>query len=335
MSRIRHRVLFSVMILSLLLTLSACRPASGASSAPKKTLVGYSTYGSDTDFRVAMNALVKESFEDAGFELKYSDGQMKQENQIKAIRTFIQQKVDVIIVVPLNTSGWDAVLKEAKSAGVPVIVANRSLELASGNKEDYYTTFIGPDNTHAGRLAFQFIENHFRNPARTINIVELRGSDGPNSTTDRKAGFDAAMKANPAFEMIASASGEYTRAKGKEAMEAIIQSTKAAGKKIDVLWAHSDDMAIGASQAMVEAGIKPGQDVVIVAVDGIRMAFEAMIAGKWNATIENPIDYGQPLISLVNRIVAGKADEIPKHIVMEYRLWTAEQAAAELPNRKY
>lgn len=329
------RVILLALGLALILPLAACAPAASGKGTPHRIKVGYSTYGSDTDFRVAMNALVKKSLEEAGFDLRYADGQMKQENQIKALRTFIQQKVDAIIVVPLNTTGWDAVLTEARDAGVPVIVANRSLEVASGRPEDYYVTFIGPDNRNAGRLAFHFIESQFRNQQGPVRIVELKGSDGPNSTAERKAGFDAAMKAFPRFTLIASEAGDYTRARGKEVMEGIIQSTRATGQKIDALWAHSDDMAIGASQAMVEEGIRPGKDIVIVAVDGIRMAFEAMAAGQWNATVENPIDYGKPLTDLVNRIVAGKAAEIPKRIIMEYRLWTADQAAAELPNRKY
>jgi len=303
--------------------------------ADKKIVVGFSQIGAESEWRIAMTEDVKAAMEKAGFELKYSDGQQKQENQIKAIRSFIQQKVDVIVLAPVVETGWDAVLKEAKDANIPVIVANRGLKLASGNAEDYYVTFLGPDNKLAGKLCAEHVMEKFKDAPGDVNIIEIQGTVGASTATERKIGFDEAIKSNPKFKIIKSQSGDYTRSKGKEVMEAMLKSAKAEGLKVDVLWSHSDDMAIGAAQALEEAGLKPGKDVFIVSVDGIKAAFEGMVAGTHNATAENPNYYGQELVKLINTIAEGKTDTIPKRIIMEYKIWTQEEAEAELPNRKW
>ncbi len=316
-------------------TTAAGPTAAATTAAGKKIVVGFSQIGAESEWRTAMTQNVKDAMEKAGYELKYSDGQQKQENQIKAVRSFIQQQVDVIILAPVVATGWDAVLKEAKDAKIPVIVANRGLSLASGNAEDYYVTFLGPDNTLAGKLCFDFVYSRMKDKTGDVNIVELQGTVGASTATERKKGFGDAMAKYPNFKIIASQSGDYTRAKGKEVMEAILKSTKAAGQKIDVLWSANDDMAIGASQAIEEAGLKPGKDILIVSVDGVRGAFEAMVAGKHNATAENPIDYGTPLLDLIKKLTSGQGASIPKRMVMEYKIWDDTQAAKELPNRKY
>lgn len=347
MTRLIAFLVASLMILSLVAcggaatTTAATTKAAGTTAAAtttksaKKIVVGFSQIGAESEWRTAMTQNVKDAMEKAGIDLKYSDGQQKQENQIKAVRSFIQQQVDVIVLAPVVATGWDAVLKEAKDAKVPVIVVNRGLSLASGSAEDYYVTFLGPDNTLAGRICFEFVYSRLKDKTGDVNIVELQGTVGASTATERKKGFGDAMVKYPNFKIIASQSGDYTRAKGKEVMEAILKSTKAAGQKIDVLWSANDDMAIGASQAIEEAGLKPGKDILIVSVDGVRGAFEAMVAGKHNATAENPIDYGTPLIDLINKIAAGKSSEIQKRMVMEYKIWNDTQAAKELPNRKY
>ena len=314
---------------------SSSKPAANDKQPAKKIVVGVSQIGAETEWRIAMTNNMKAAFDKAQFELKFSDGQLKQENQIKAVRAFIQQKVDVIVLAPVVQTGWDSVLKEALDAKIPVILANRGITVASGNKEDLYVTFLGPDNTVAGKNSADFLVNTFKDRKDDVNIVELQGVVGSSSATERKIGFDTYMKDHPTFKTIKSQAGDNTRAKGKEIMEAILKSVKAEGKKIDALYSHSDDMAIGAAQAMEEAGIKPGKDIVIVSVDGVKGSFEAMVAGKHNATNENPIDYGTPLVEMINKIVAGKGQDIKKRTVMPYLIWTAAQAAAELPNRKY
>jgi ABC-type sugar transport system substrate-binding protein len=333
----RFTKVLSFLVTSLLIvSLVGCGSSTTPSAAQKKIVVGFSQVGAESAWRTAMTNNVKTAMAKAGFDLKYSDGQQKQENQIKAVRAFIQQKVDVILLAPVVESGWDAVLKEAKDAKIPVILVNRGISVASGNKEDLYTTFLGPDNIQAGKMAADFLLTQFKDSTKTVNVIELEGTVGASSAVERKQGFDNEIKTSPNFKIIKSECGDFTRSTGKQAMEAMIKSCRASGQTFDALFSHSDDMAIGAEQAMQEAGMKSGKGgITVVSCDGIKDIFNAMIAGNHSATCENPIDYGTPLIGLINKCAAGQAATIQKRIVMQYKIWTADQAAAELPNRVY
>jgi galactofuranose transport system substrate-binding protein len=304
-------------------------------SADKKIVVGFSQIGAENPWRTGMSENIKDAFAKAGITLKFSDAQGKQENQIKALRSFMAQKVDVIILAPVVATGWDAVLKEIRDKHIPLIVVNRKLTVSVGKPEDYYLTFVGPDNTQAGKIAAQFLFDTFKNKPGPVNIMELQGTVGASTAVERKLGFDEALKSQPRFKIIASQSGDYTRAKGKEAAEAMIKAAKAKGEKIDVLWSHGDDEGIGGAQALTEAGLKPGKDVIVVSVDGLKITFEEMVAGRYNATIENPINYGPKCVELVRTIIAGKANTIPKTIWVPFKLYTAATAAKDLPTRVY
>jgi simple sugar transport system substrate-binding protein len=317
-----------------LLAIAALVIASSFSfSADKKIVVGFSQIGAENPWRTAMSENMKDSFAKAGITLKFSDAQGKQENQIKALRSFIAQKVDVIILAPVVETGWDAVLKEIRDRHIPLIIVNRKIRPSVGNPEDYYVTFVGPDNTQAGKMAAQFVFDSFKNKPGTINIMELQGTVGASTAIERKKGFDEALKSQPRFKIIASQSGDYNRAKGKEATEAMIKAVKAQGQKIDVLWSAADDQGIGGAQALAEAGYKPGKDVLIVSVDGLRITFEEMVAGRYNATIENPNNYGPKCVELAKTIAAGKQNTIPKAIWLNFTLYTAATAAKDLPTR--
>jgi galactofuranose transport system substrate-binding protein len=153
---------------------------------------------------------------------------------------------------------------------------------------------------------------------------------GAAPAIDRKKGFEEAIKANPKLKIVRSQTGDFTRAKGKEVMEAFL---KAQGKNIDVLFAHNDDMAIGAIQAIEEAGLKPGKDILVISIDGVKGAFQAMVAGKLNVTVEcNPL-LGPQLMQLAADVAAGKP--VPKRVTVVEGVFPAEVAAKELPNRKY
>jgi simple sugar transport system substrate-binding protein len=266
-------------------------------------------------------------------ELIFSDAQQKQENQLKAIRTFIQQKVDFIVFAPVVQTGWDTVLAEVKDAKIPVIVINRALKTSVGKPEDFMVTFIGPDNLDAGRKAAGFLVDRFKNAPGTINVVQLEGTVGASTAVERRVGFAEVIQGQNKLKIAKSQSGDYTRAKGKEVMEAFLKSAKADRLKIDALFSQSDDMGIGAMQAIEEAGLKPGKDIVIVSIDGVKGAFEAMIAGKLAATVENPVDYSAALMKVIRDYQAKK--EIPKWVKLEFKLYPAEVAAKELPNRVY
>ena len=295
--------------------------------AQKKIVLGFSQVGAESEWRTANTESIKQAAKDAGIELKFSDAQQKQENQIKAIRSFIAQKVDVIAFSPVVESGWDTVLLEAKAAKIPVILSDRAVD---SKDTSLYVTFMGSDFTEEGRKAGRWLVEKEKGAAGPVNIVELQGTVGSAPAIDRKKGFEEIIKSDPKFKIIRSQTGDFTRAKGKEVMEAFL---KAEGKKINVLYAHNDDMAIGAIQAIEEAGLKPGKDIVIVSVDGVKGAFEAMMAGKLNVSVECSPLLGPQLMAAVKDVVAGKS--VPKRIVTQEGIFPMEVAAKEFPNRKY
>ncbi len=320
----------------MMFTLAGCGGAkqeTATKPAEKKIVLGFSQIGAESEWRTANTESIKASAQAAGIELKFSDAQQKQENQIKALRSFIQQKVDVIAFSPVVETGWDAVLQEAKAAKIPVILTDRSIKMSSGNAEEYYVTFMGSDFVEEGRRAGKWLVDTMKKDKDPVNIVELQGTVGSAPAIDRKTGFEEILKQNSNYKIIKSQTGDFTRAKGKEVMESFLKSAKADGQKIDVLYAHNDDMAIGAIQAIEEAGLKPGKDIIIVSIDAVKGAFEAMIAGKLNATIECSPLLGDQLMAATKDLVAGK--KIEKRIVTKEGVFPAEVAAKELPNRKY
>lgn len=293
--------------------------------AQKKLTLGFAQVGAESEWRTANTASIKDAAAKAGINLKFSDAQQKQENQIKAIRSFIAQKVDVIAFAPVVTTGWDTVLKEAKAAKIPVVLTDRSIETSDPSM---YVTMIGSDFTEEGRKAARWMLDNVKGDA--VNIVELQGTVGSAPAIERKKGFEEVIAGKAAYKIIRSQTGDFTRAKGKEVMEAFL---KAEGKKINVLYAHNDDMAIGAIQAIEEAGMKPGKDVIVISVDAVKGAFEAMMAGKMNVSVEcNPL-LGPQLMEIVKDVVAGKS--LPKRINTKEGIFTADIAAKEFPNRKY
>ncbi|AMP05381.1 ABC transporter substrate-binding protein [Collimonas pratensis] len=300
----------------------------GSAYAEKPLVLGFSQVGAESEWRTANTASIKDAAKQAGVTLKFADAQQKQENQVKAIRSFIAQKVDVIAFSPVVESGWDTVLGEAKAAKIPVILTDRAVD---AKDKSLYVTFIGSDFVEEGRRAGRWLlERANSMPAGDINIVELQGTVGSAPAIDRKSGFAEIIAANPHLKIIRSQSGDFTRAKGKEVMEAFLKTD---GKKINVLYAHNDDMAIGAIQAIEEAGLKPGKDILVISVDGVKGAFEAMMAGKLNVTVECSPLLGPQLMKVAKQVVAGET--VPKRITTEESVFPAEVAAKEFPNRKY
>jgi ABC-type sugar transport system substrate-binding protein len=315
----------SVLATASILALTGGLPLSAL--AQKKIVLGFSQVGAESEWRTANTESIKQAAKDAGIDLKFSDAQQKQENQIKAIRSFIAQKVDVIAFSPVVESGWDTVLLEAKAAKIPVILSDRAVD---SKDTSLYVTFMGSDFTEEGRKAGRWLVEKEKGNKGPVNIVELQGTVGSAPAIDRKKGFEEIIKSDPKFKIIRSQTGDFTRAKGKEVMEAFL---KAEGKKINVLYAHNDDMAIGAIQAIEEAGMKPGKDIIIVSVDGVKGAFEAMMAGKLNVSVECSPLLGPQLMAAVKDVVAGKS--VPKRIVTQEGIFPMEVAAKEFPNRKY
>ena len=308
-------------------TLVAAAIACPSAFAQKKIVLGFSQIGAESEWRTANTESIKQAAKDAGIELKFSDAQQKQENQIKAIRSFIAQKVDVIGLSPVVETGWDTVLQEAKAAHIPVILTDRAVD---SKDKSLYVTFMGSDFIKEGRKAGNWLENYTKGKQGPINIVELQGTVGSAPAIDRKKGFEEVISKDSRMKIIRSQTGDFTRAKGKEVMEAFL---KAEGKNINVLYAHNDDMAIGAIQAIEEAGLKPGVDITIISIDGVKGAFEAMMAGKLNVTVECSPLLGPQLMQAAKDVVAGK--QIPARIVTTEGIFPKEVAAAEFPKRKY
>ncbi|CAN7510090.1 ABC transporter substrate-binding protein [Pseudorhodoferax sp. LjRoot39] len=299
----------------------------GQAFAQKKIVLGFSQVGAESEWRTANTESIKSAAKDAGIELKFSDAQQKQENQIKAIRAFIAQKVDVIAFSPVVESGWDNVLREAKAAKIPVVLTDRAV---NAKDTSLYVTFMGSDFVEEGRKAGRWLVEKMKGQSGEVRIVELQGTVGSAPAIDRKKGFEEIIKADPKFKIVRSQTGDFTRAKGKEVMEAFL---KAEGKTINVLYAHNDDMAIGAIQAIEEAGLKPAKDIVIISIDAVKGAFEAMIAGKLNVSVECSPLLGPQLMAAVKDIKDGKT--IPKRIETVESIFPMETAAAEFPKRKY
>ncbi len=293
----------------------------------KKIVLGFSQLGDESDWRAANTESIKSAAKKAGIELKFSNAYQKQDEQIKAIRSFIAQQVDVIAFSPFVESGWDSVLKEAKVANIPVVILDRSIEITD---ESLYVTYIGSDFEEEGRKAGRWLLEKTKGLKGDINVVEIEGNAGSTPAIGRKKGFEETIKENPNIKILLSQSGDFMESKGKEVMEFFL---KMKGNNINYLFAHNDDMALGAVEAIQEYGLKPGNDIKIVSVDANRAAFEAMVAGKINCTVEcNPLQ-GPQLMETVKDIINGKA--VPKRILIDEGIFPEESAAVELLNRKY
>jgi simple sugar transport system substrate-binding protein len=289
----------------------------------KDLVVGFSQIGAESEWRTGNTTSIKEAARNLGVELIFADAQQKPENQIKAIRSFIAQQVDVIGVSPLVETGWTSVFQEAKEAGIPIILVDRRADVS----EDLFATHLGSDFVEEGRNAARVMVKLLNGKG---NLVELVGTLGSAPANDRYTGFREIIKEYPEMKIIASESGDFTRAKGKEVMEGFLQKY---GDEIDALYSHNDDMAIGAIRAIEAYGLKPGQDIKIVSIDAIRDAFQAMIDGKLNATVEcNPL-LGPQFFELALKVVNG--EEVPKWIPSEESIHYPENALEILPTRKY
>lgn len=290
----------------------------------RKLVVGFSQIGAESGWRTANTESIKSEAEKLGVDLKFSDAQQKQENQIKAIKAFIAQKVDVIAFSPVVEPGWGPVLAEAKKAGIPVIVSDRRPDVP----EDMYVCFIGSDFVKEGEMAAEWL---IEKTGGKAVIAELTGTTGSAPANDRKKGFMDKIKDKADMQVVFSQTGDFTRAKGKEVMEALLKTPD--GAKITALYAHNDDMALGAIQAIEEAGKVPGKDIIIVSIDGVKAAFEAMVEGKLNCSVEcNPL-LGPPLFDTISKVLKGES--VPKRIVIQDGIFDQSKAKDALPTRKY
>jgi ABC-type sugar transport system substrate-binding protein len=276
--------------------------------------VGFSQIGSESGWRAAETSVTRQEAEKRGVDLKFADAQQKQENQIKAIRSFIAQGVDAILLAPVVATGWDQVLEEAQEAEIPVVLLDRMVD----SSDDLYLTAVGSDLVHEGRVAGEWLVDQVG--GEECNVVELQGTTGSSPAIDRKNGFEEAIAGHDNVKIVRSQTGDFTRTKGKEVMESFLKA-EGGGQNICALYAHNDDMAVGAIQAIKEAGLKPGEDILVVSIDAVPDIFQAMAAGEANATVELTPNMAGPAFDALEKF---KADGTvpPKFIQTESKLYT-------------
>ena len=287
-------------------------------------VVGFSQVGAESDWRVAETKSIKEEAVTRGVDLKFSDAQGKQENQIKAIRSFIAQGVTAIILAPKVETGWEPVLKEVKQAKIPVILVDRGVSVAD---DSLYATLIASDFVAEGRMAAEWLAKKTGGKA---SIIELEGTPGAAPAIDRKKGFAEAIKAFPEMKIIAAQSGDFETGKGKEVMETLLQQH---GKAVTAVYAHNDNMALGAIEAIKAAGKKPGTDIIVVSIDAVKAAFQAMVAGELNCTVEcNPL-LGPLAFDAVENVLDSKP--VPKKTVVKDQVFDQSTAKDVIGKRQY
>jgi ABC-type sugar transport system substrate-binding protein len=276
--------------------------------------VGFSQIGSESGWRAAETSVTKLEAEKRGVDLKFADAQQKQENQIKAIRGFIAQGVDAIMVAPVVATGWDSVLQEAKEAEIPVILLDRGID----GSPDLYMTMVASDQVLEGKVAGDWLVKDAA--GKECNVVELQGTTGSTPAINRKKGFEEAIASTATIKIIRSQTGDFTRAKGKEVMEGFLKA-EGGGKNICALYAHNDDMAVGAIQAIKEAGLKPGTDIKVVSIDAVPDIFKAMADGEANATVELTPNMAGPAFDALEKFMKDGTLP-PKQIITESKLYT-------------
>jgi galactofuranose transport system substrate-binding protein len=291
-------------------------------------ILGFSQIGAESAWRKCNTQSIKEAASNAGVQLLFENAEQKQENQIKAIRSFIAYQVDVIAFVPIVTDGWDNILKEAKIAGIPVLVTDRKITTTD---PDLYAGFIGTDSEQEGREAGNFLLKKFKNRSADdpVRIIEISGTEGSSVAVGRADGIREIIGDNPRFKIIHSISGDFLRSKGYEIMRNILKEFS----DIDALYSHNDGMTLGAIDAMKEVGIRPGEDIVIITIDARQDAIDALRAGEVNCVIECNPKTGPAILTLSHQLARGET--IPKLQHVEEEVFTEYDDLSAIGPRGY
>lgn len=306
-------------------------PVESKGGESKETIVvGYAQVGAESDWRTANTVSFQTTFvEENGYKLIFDDAQQKQENQIKAIRNFIQQDVDYIVLAPVVETGWETVLGEAKEAGIPVILSDRMIDVSD---DSLYTCWVGGNFIKEGEDAVAWLAEYLEKEGRKdeeINIVTLQGTIGSSAQVGRTDGVAGKLSEHTNWKMLDRQTGEFTQSKGQEVMESFLKSYA----DIDVVIAENDNMAFGAIDAIKAAGKDPGSDIIIVSFDAVRAAFESMIAGDMNVSVEcNPL-HGPRVAEIIQKLEAGET--VDKIQYVDEGVFPAETAADIIDSRAY
>ena len=278
--------------------------AAGDNTSDEEIVVGFSQVGAESDWRTANTNSMKDTFStENGYKLIFDDAQQKQENQIKAIRNFIQQEVDYIVLAPTTETGWDTVLQEAKDAGIPVIVVDRMVEVSD---DSLFTAWVGSDFRSEGEKAVQWMEAKF-GTEDPLNIVHIQGSIGSSAQIGRTKALDEAAAKNSNWNIVAQQTGEFTQAKGQEVMESVLKNNS----DIDVVYCENDNEAFGAIDAIKAAGKTYGKDgeITIISFDATKPALTMALAGEINYDVEcNPL-HGPRVEAIIQQLEKGEVPE--------------------------
>jgi len=316
-------------LLSLCLALTACQSTAPAASSPPAVVVGFSQLGSESGWRIGNTASMEQAAKRWGFGLMLDNANQRQDKQIAAIRSFISYQVDVIVFSPIVETGWDNVLREARQAGIPVILTDRMVDVAD---DTLYTAYIGADFLAEGRRAGEFlIKKADALGAEHLNIVEITGTEDSTPMRDRQAGFMQAIAGDGRFTVLESITGDFLRSKGRECMRSLLDKYGAAG--IDVVYSHNDAMTLGALDVLDEAGIVPGRDIVLISVDGEQAAVDELVKGRINCIVECTPHLGDDVMAQVDALTKGRT--IPKTIHPEETVFTEFDDLSGLGPRGY
>lgn len=330
------KTMLTALLVVLLTEASAC---GGWQTPPRESaeedliVVGMSQVGAESDWRVANSESMKAVFtEESGYRLLFEDARQKQENQITAIRRFIQQQVDYIVLMPISEDGWDSVLQEAREADIPVILVDRMVDV---EQESLYTAHIGSDFRREGETAADWIAETYPDGRTPVRIVHIQGTLGSTAQLGRTAALEEAAAAHENWELLAQLDGDFTQAKAYEVMTEYLRSLPN-GERIDVVYCENDNEAFGAIQALEEQGYICGGEggVDVITFDATRNALTECMNGRISLAVEcNPL-LGPLVEETIQTMEAGRTPE--RHRYAEERTFTPDQLTeAFIADRKY
>jgi galactofuranose transport system substrate-binding protein len=318
---------FSVVSIFFLFFLSSCIHKKNTISSitndkcnKTQIILGFSQIGAESSWRTCNTKSIKEAAAEEGIQLLYANAEQKQENQIKAIRSFIVYRVDVIAFVPIVEDGWDNVLREAKEAHIPVIVVDRKIKTANS---DLYAGYIGENAVEEGKNAARFLLKKYEGKNKQYNIMEVRGTDYSSVEEERYLGFREILKNDNRFSIVYSESGDFLRSRGKEIAEKVVKnnrSLKIDDKPIDIIFSHNDAMALGILDILNKYNISAGKDLTIVSIDAEQESIDALKAGSFNCVVECNPNLGPAVMQLVETLV--KKNTIPRCTYIQERVFS-------------
>lgn len=308
---------------------SGCAPQSNQEES-NPFVIGFCQLGNESTWRERNTQSVMEAFESDEYRLIYKNAYQKQSEQIKALRSFIAARVDLIVLAPIVETGWETVLKEAQEANIPVLLNDRNIQIED---DSLYLTRVGGDFYQQGVKAAAYLNQKYSGSDQTISLVEIQGSPDSTPTIQRHFGFFDTLDSHLQIEVKETADGDFMVSKGKEAID---QIDKEHGlENIDVIYSHNDDMTMGILEYLEQTSITPGEDILLISVDAQQKAIDQLIAGKINCDVECNPNTGEQILAVIKLYQAGKIDEIEKSYDLKEAVFTEFDDLAKIQPRGY